>query len=145
MAASTTSRSSFIKAPLATLCGCLFEPNQWPRWDRSIRTVELLETVKVGAQGTVFPVSGQPIPLKILKISGQKEIEISLSSRWLTRVYEYCLIEMPEGCVVTINLHCVGSLSGIGSRILRSRLTLDIERRLAQLKKYVEPTVPPPQ
>lgn len=132
------SQSILISAPLNTLWGYFSEPNKWPLWDKSLRTVELLESPKVGAQGMVFPVSGKPIPFKILKISAQKEVQVSFSSEWLTRIYDYRLIEMAEGCVVTIAMHCVGPLGGIANRLLRSRYIKNIERHLDQLRQCVE-------
>lgn len=131
-------KSIFIEASQQTVWDHLSDVRKWPLWHDDVRTVELLESLKVGAQGKLYPNSGLPTVFTVTKFIEPKTIQISATVYRNKLMREYRVSAMLEGSIASFDIHCDGFLDKVVAAIFRRSIGRKLQQSLSQLKYNAE-------
>ncbi len=128
-----------IQAPIPSIWDTVVNVNKWNSWNPLVRRVELLETPKVDAMGTVYGYTGSASLFRITAFTPHETLQWSRPFILETDLIQsFMITKNAEGAILTATLDCDGKMGGVARFLMRKSLTIELKKQLLGLKAFCE-------
>jgi uncharacterized membrane protein len=133
--------SAEARADLASAWAVLCDVTDWPRWTRSMTSVERLDDgpLRLGSRARIKQPGMQPLVWEVTTFADQTEFSWTNHSPGVRTVGRHLVDANPEGSTrITLELHQTGPLAGLLGLLFGRRNRRYLELEAAGLKAASE-------
>lgn len=133
----------FIQAPASVIFEQYMQVENWSLWDESVENADLEGEFKIGAFGSLKPISGPKGTFTLSEVTLNQSFTTETKLPFCLITFEHSLREIESGIHVIHRVNFTGALSCLFSRLIGSSIKKGLPQAMQGLKSLCEQKTKP--